>query len=164
MGMSLEELYRHNLWANLRLIDFCASLDIAMLNATAPGTFGSVQDTLRHIIANEYSYAATVAQRPLTHRLSREDGPPRLHALREHALRSGEELLALATNLRPEAMLRGEWQGRPYEMPAAVPLMQAINHGTEHRAHIATILSTRGVQPPTLDIWMYWETRGTGNT
>ena len=35
--------------------------------------------------------------------------------------------------------------------------LQAINHATEHRAHVATILSQHGVAPPELDGWTYDE-------
>jgi uncharacterized damage-inducible protein DinB len=36
-----------------------------------------------------------------------------------------------------------------------VPMIQAINHATEHRVHIAAILTQLGVEPPTLDGWQY---------
>ena len=42
-------------------------------------------------------------------------------------------------------------------MPSVVPLMQAINHGTEHRAHVITTLSQQGVPALSLDVWTYWE-------
>ena len=40
-------------------------------------------------------------------------------------------------------------------MPAMVLLIQAINHATEHRTHIKTILSQQGIQPPEVDSWTY---------
>ena len=43
------------------------------------------------------------------------------------------------------SILPGTFQGQPYVMPSVVPLMQAINHGTEHRAHVITTLSQQGV-------------------
>jgi uncharacterized damage-inducible protein DinB len=45
----LVTLYEHNTLANLRLLDFCAGLSDEQLNASAPGTFGRVRDTLVHI-------------------------------------------------------------------------------------------------------------------
>jgi uncharacterized damage-inducible protein DinB len=36
-------------------------------------------------------------------------------------------------------------------------MLQAINHATEHRTHIATILTQQGVEPPVLDGWHYNE-------
>ena len=38
-----------------------------------------------------------------------------------------------------------------------VPLMQAIHHATDHRSHIATVLSQIGIRPPDLSVWAYDE-------
>ena len=45
-------------------------------------------------------------------------------------------------------------------MPVSLFLIQAINHGTEHRSQIATILTQIGVEPPEMDGWTYFETSG----
>jgi uncharacterized damage-inducible protein DinB len=39
-------------------------------------------------------------------------------------------------------------------------LIQAINHGTEHRSQVATILTQLGIQPPGMDGWTYFEDGG----
>ena len=44
MSKDLAEFYKHNLWANLRLLDKCATLTDEQLDLAAPGTYGSVQD------------------------------------------------------------------------------------------------------------------------
>lgn len=36
-----------------------------------------------------------------------------------------------------------------------VVLVQAINHATEHRTQIFTILTQQGLEPPVLDGWTY---------
>lgn len=158
MNPPLVELLRHNLWANLRLLDACATLTDEQLSATSPGTYGSVPATFIHILHNEYNYASALRQSPPSFRFSRDDAFPGFDALREHARASGNELIELAAALAPDAVLRGEWQGQPFEMPAMTPLLQAVNHGTEHRAHIATILTCAGVEPPVMDVWTYQET------
>jgi uncharacterized damage-inducible protein DinB len=157
MHQPFVDLLRHNLWANLRLIDVCTGLADGQLDAEAPGTYGGSRLTLVHILANEYGYAAAVRQGPPAHQFTRGDALPPLPALRDHARSSGEELIRLAAALVPDTILRGEFQGQPYEMPAAIPLMQAVNHGTEHRAHIVTILTGLGVVQPQLDMWAYWD-------
>ena len=43
----------HNTRANLRLLDFCARLSDEQLDASAPGTFGRVRDTLVHIVRDK---------------------------------------------------------------------------------------------------------------
>jgi hypothetical protein len=47
----LVDLFRHHLWANLRLLDSCEGLSDAQLDATVHGTFGSIRATHRaHIM------------------------------------------------------------------------------------------------------------------
>src|SRR4029453_15176144 len=56
----LTALFAHNVWANLKLLDFCEHLSDAQLDATAIGCFGSIRDTLQHIISAEVSYVERV--------------------------------------------------------------------------------------------------------
>jgi uncharacterized damage-inducible protein DinB len=41
-------------------------------------------------------------------------------------------------------------------MPVSLFLLQAVNHGTEHRSQVATILTQLGVEPPEMDGWTYF--------
>jgi uncharacterized damage-inducible protein DinB len=41
-------------------------------------------------------------------------------------------------------------------MAGSLLLLQAVNHGTEHRSQIATILTQLGVEPPEMDGWTYF--------
>lgn len=50
MAGTLLELYRHKTWATLRLIELCQGLADEHLDATIPGTFGTVRETLRHLV------------------------------------------------------------------------------------------------------------------
>ncbi len=150
-------VFEHHKWANLTLIDFCAGLDEAALDATAPGTFGGVRDTLVHIIANEQGYLAVFEESTIEPVLFQSRAWPGFDGLREMATQTADALIALGRDLPGDAILRGEWQGTPYEMPATVPLIQTINHGTEHRGHIRSTLSTHGIEPPRIDAWAYDE-------
>jgi uncharacterized damage-inducible protein DinB len=35
-------------------------------------------------------------------------------------------------------------------------LLQAVNHSTEHRSQIATILTQLGIEPPSMDGWTFF--------
>src|SRR5687767_11799791 len=56
MGHVLHDLARHNAWATAQMLEFCQGLDEPTLNTTAPGTYGTIVETLRHIINSEASY------------------------------------------------------------------------------------------------------------
>ena len=49
----LGKMFEHNRWANLRAVEACAGLTDAQLDATVPGTYGSVRDTLMHVAGAE---------------------------------------------------------------------------------------------------------------
>ena len=43
------------------------------------------------------------------------------------------------------------------DAPVIVELLQAINHGIDHRSQIATMLSQQDIEAPELDDWSYHE-------
>jgi uncharacterized damage-inducible protein DinB len=147
-------MFRHNLWANLRLIDTCSTLTDEQLSASVNGTYGPVRDTLLHMIKSEERYVALLTgQTPTTS----PEPFPGFDQLRERARKSGKALVSVVQNLDTERVLEGTWRGSSYSLPVFVPLIQAINHATEHRSQIATILTQLGLQPPELDGWAYYD-------
>src|SRR5437588_1255704 len=104
------ELFRHNLWANLRLIEACEKLEPERLKASAPGTFGQVYDTLIHIVAAEEWYILLLTGRRVAERM-RPDNPPSLAELRARAQRTGERLLELARTMDPAQRARWQQEG-----------------------------------------------------
>lgn len=157
MATVLVELFNHNRWANLHLLDACAGLSDEQLDASTPGTYGRIRDTLVHLLAAEERYVTLLTGQPPERPLRESDGFPGLDELRARAHRSGEALIAAAARVRPTKVLRGTRGGQPYAIPVVVPLIQAINHATEHRAHVVTILSQQSIEPPILDGWTYGE-------
>lgn len=157
--LPLVALFRHNLWANLRLLEACASLDEEQLAATFTGTYGSIYDTLTHILRAEQGYLRRLSGKQRAEPLRREDYPD-VEALRAHARFSGEGLIEVAASVQASDVLQIEWDdGRMVPVPASLLLTQAINHATEHRAQVMTILTQRGIDPPDLSGWQYAEER-----
>ena len=78
---------------------------------------------------------------------------PGFDELRRRAERSGKELITIAEQRDLSQILHLE-EGT-YDVPAIVVLIQAINHGIDHRSHIATLLSQQDIELPGLDGWSY---------
>jgi len=55
MTIGLPDFFKYNLWANLRLLDACAHLSDAQLDATTRGTFGSVRETWSEPLLPDHS-------------------------------------------------------------------------------------------------------------
>lgn len=155
MPAALTLLYRHHRWANLALIDALAALPTDVLPLCSPGTYGTIHQTLAHLVEGEERYlatlkgAGTIVARQLVVEL------PALAVLREAARRQADELVALSGHVGEEATVTGTYNGRPFDMPALVPLLQAYHHGSEHRTNITTTLAAHGHQAPALDVWTY---------
>jgi uncharacterized damage-inducible protein DinB len=155
MTTGLPDFFTYNLWANLRLLDACAHLSDAQLDATTSGTFGSVRETLMHLFAAEEGYARHwhfTGASP-TPRLKELTTFPGFDELRRRAERSGKELIAVAEQGELNQILYLD-EGT-YEAPIIVVLIQAINHGIDHRSQIATLLSQQDIELPDLDGWSY---------
>ena len=151
----LAELFRHNLWANLTLIDLCVTLPEEILVTNVPGTYGGIRETLTHLVGAEVRYLLAFAgglERPQP---TLEETAPDLATLRERARQSGERFVAYAETVEGNPTLDVTWHGQSYEMPAALFLVQAINHSTEHRSQIKIALTQAGISPPELDGWTW---------
>jgi hypothetical protein len=59
----LADAFGHHVWATIRVLDACASLDDAQLATAVPGTYGSIIDTLRHTVGADL-YATSCAPAP----------------------------------------------------------------------------------------------------
>jgi uncharacterized damage-inducible protein DinB len=154
MAAGLPDFFEFNRWANQTLLDFCAGLSEAQLDATVPGTYGSIRETLLHLLAGEEGYTRHfTGAYPTTPGLDDLTTFPGIDELRRRAEKSGTELTRIATeaDLDQVFLLDDE----TYECPAVILLIQAIQHGVDHRSQIATVLSQQGLEAPCLDAWCY---------
>ena len=150
----------HELWATRRLIAHCRTLAPAQLALTVPGTYGTILLTLEHIVVGNVRYLA---------RLGVMVGDPRSLAVRGASL---DEIAALheqvvaATERLLEGgdidgdrsvidRLRRDPADPPLSIESWVLLTQFVHHGSDHRAHIGTILGANGLASPDLDVWAY---------
>ena len=153
MGSILVKLFEHNCWANLRAVEAGAALTDAQLDATVSGTAGSVRETLMHIAGAEQRYVWRLSgQEPTYHEGA---GWPGADELRRALDESGRALIDLVKHANPDDVLTGEYQGQPQALPVVTVYVQAINHATEHRSQIATIMTQQGVEAPDFSGWAW---------
>ena len=154
---TITTLFSHHRWANLRLLECCAALTDDQLKTTVLGAYGSIHDTLQHIVTAEQSYL---------HRL--RTGQPRpdsdvkptlsIAELVELARETGTGLIEIAPMVPANAIVQVNWKdGTRREVPKTIFLTQVINHSTEHRAQVMAILTQLGVEPPDLQAWQYFD-------
>jgi uncharacterized damage-inducible protein DinB len=156
MNKILVACFEHNRWANLLLADACLAADPANLEIGLEGTFGPVRKTLAHLAGAEARYL-----RPLqdvdAHGLPRfEDSDPTMAEIRDELARTGADLIAAARVAIPGSMVRVARRGEWLDLPVELFMVQALDHGKEHRTQVSAILTQQGVTPPDMDGWTYF--------
>ncbi len=155
----LVAMFEHHKWSNLQIIDFCTTLTDNQLALTGPGVFGSVIDMVRHVVANEAHYLGFLQGCRHVDGAPQRGPFPGWERIRADAEQISDALIAFAGVLEADPIQRGVDRGQPFTIPTSVFLVQVINHATEHRSHIRTVLSGNGVEPPEIDSWHWLETR-----
>jgi uncharacterized damage-inducible protein DinB len=155
------EFFKHNTMMNRRLLEACRPLTPEQLAATATGTYGSIGATLVHIANAQMAYSARFLGLDRMDPLQ-EDPFPGFDAVAERFDLGDARLEEAASKADQdhEVQVTGDDPPGTWRMPAGLLFVQAVNHGTEHRSQIATILTNLGVQPPEIDGWTFFELSG----
>lgn len=153
----LARIFEHNNWANQQIATACLALTDAQLDAEPhSATRGNIRETLIHLARSQQGYLNTLTL-PVEARPKIQLTLPEVPAALE---KSGQGLISLA---------RGEF-GAPlpeqlkkldgYTVAPWVVMLQVINHATEHREQIKSMLTALGITPPDIDGWDYGSFRG----
>src|SRR5215208_4260340 len=149
----LVKLFEHNNWANNQIIETCYALSDAQLDAEPQSvTRGTIRRTLLHLVHSQIGYLSLLTM-PVN---ERPDVAPAFDELQESVRISGERLLKLASGEQKPFDSRLTTKDGFYTEPWVV-MLQVINHATEHREQIKSMLSSLGVTPPNIDGWGYGE-------
>ena len=151
---TLVELIRYNNWANQQVFEACQKLSEDQLAATLPGSYGTIRDTLQHIIEGEEFYVELLTghrpQPPFPW-----EARPGVAEMRDYATQVGNALVDALQHIRPADRVHEEDGGNTFHYQARAVFIQIINHGIEHRTNITMILSAGQHTPPAVDGWGY---------
>jgi uncharacterized damage-inducible protein DinB len=146
---------RHDVWATEKLLEHCRTLRLEQLELTVPGTYGTIRKTLIHIVGADERYLSRF-RTPCDSMLHEDrNADARLDEIASHLphVREGVEGLFAGSGFDPDLVIRDE--RRKLMVTAWVLLTQFVHHGSDHRAHIATILGANGLPTPEIDVWAY---------
>ena len=155
----LEDAFAHHVWATLRLVDACLALSPEQLGTAVLGTYGSILETVRHLVGADSSYlfAMTGERTPLIDK-DHMDLPELRFAMEGNGAAWS---WLLAQDLDPDAVnVRRRDDGSETHAPVTIRLAQALHHGTDHRSQICSALTTLGVEPPAIDLWDFGTLHG----
>ena len=155
----LAATFEYNAWANGKLLDFCAGLSAEQMDSTTVGGYGTIRETLGHLVYSEVSYVSRVNDKLPA------DLPPRgefagFEVLRAAVQWANEELLKLALAARNDTMVVETSPEETVKYKLADLLVQAPSHAMEHRTQVASIITALGLEPPDTSTWAWIEARG----
>lgn len=149
----MHDAFAHHGWATLRLADACLALSPEQLETAVPGTYGSILETMRHLVGSDGWYLFTVTDDRSALIDENRMGLREIRSAMESYGASWTRLLD--GELDPDVVLTevDEDDGYQKQAPMGVRLAQVLHHGTDHRSQICTALTTLGVEPPAIDAW-----------
>jgi uncharacterized damage-inducible protein DinB len=151
MTSVLLELVGHKTWATRKLIALCKTLDPSMVDTTAPGTYGTIRQTLVHLVNADRNYYRRLCSEQPWERMDEQTTDLEMVAERFDAVVAGWQALAQDASVADRDLRypKGE------VVKGAVVFAQSIHHGDVHRAHVLSILGSHSLQVPELDLWEY---------
>ena len=159
MARGLRDAFRHHSWATLRLLDACQGLTEEQLLAPAPGLYGGVLKTLRHVVGADawYLFVLTGGRVP---RIDEDTlDLTGLRACTERHAAAWEDVLREELDPDADVVAHGD-DGSESHARAGIRLAQALHHGSDHRSQVCTQLTALGIEPPDIDVWAYGEEVG----
>lgn len=157
---ALRAMFDHHVWATTQLIDALEQLPVERLDAEIPGTYGSLQATLTHLVDADWNYLRRLTTPPTPPRETESaralaDLRTEMHG---HAARWAQALDELDAGALGAVIEAKEDYPRT-EHAEGMLLLQAIHHGNDHRTQICSTLGALGLDVPDLDGWEFWLTR-----
>ncbi|MFN2387485.1 MAG: DinB family protein [Thermoanaerobaculia bacterium] len=154
----IRSLYDYNRWANRRILGAAAGLPPARFLEDRSSSFGSLRDTLVHILGAEWVW------------LRRWDGEsppaypdagdfPTVEALtsRWKELERGQSSFfdRLSDGALDRVVAYTNAAGERWRYPLRQMLQHVVNHSTYHRGQAVTLLRQLGRTPPGTDLLLY---------
>ena len=154
----LADAFDHHVWATVHLLDACTQLTSDQLGATVIGTYGSIIDTLGHIVGADVGYLEVLAG----DQADFDEKAATLADLRSRMvthLRAWAGVVADDPDPDMEA-IRYRDDGSEGHAPTGIRLAQVLHHGTDHRSQVCTTLTSLGIEPPEIDVWAFAQSQG----
>lgn len=147
---------RYQIWANKKVYDACALLPPDAVHRDCGLYFGSVANTLNHVLLVDRLWMARIEGKswkwlPLDTVLY-----PDFDVLRRVHREEDGRILGYVTGCDLKRTITyADSKGTTYSLGLPHILYHLFNHQTHHRGHIHTGLKNLGIEPPELDYIYY---------
>lgn len=154
----LESLYDYGYWANGRLFDVLAQLTPEQFTQPVAGSYGSVRNTLVHVMSAEWGWLDRCGGAKRGPALVAADYPT-LASITERWQRVEADVRSFLAGLRDEDLDRvvafAFGSGPTQHMRVGDLLHHAAIHAVHHRGQVALLLRALGHAPGNFDFLIY---------
>ncbi len=159
----LHELYKFNTWANAKILDAVSKLKPDEFAKDLRNSFGSVRDTLVHIMSAEWIWLERWTGTSPKAMLSPVDFPTisMLRTRWEEIERQQVKFVSAVTKEALQTIIAYvNTKGETWRYPLWQMLVHVVNHSTYHRGQITTMLRQLDAEPVATDFLVYYDEGG----
>jgi uncharacterized damage-inducible protein DinB len=147
-------LYQYNQWANTKILDAAANVTHEQYLATASFPYGGLRGTLVHALFAEWVWRQRWEGTSPTSRF-KPDEFPTFGSLRARWAEEEKQLMNFVNRVTDEKLDNtfhyAALDGTPLTRILWQAMAHVVNHGTQHRAEAAALLTDFGHSPGDLD-------------
>ncbi len=154
----VRTLYAYNQWANHRILEASRPLDSAALARNLGNSFGSLRNTLVHILWAEWIWLERWQRRSPKQVFSPETFPDidTIERRWREIERGQESFVAELTDEKLKERIAYEnIKGERWDYSLGQMMQHVVNHSTYHRGQVITSLRQLGGNPPSTDFLLY---------
>jgi len=161
----LELLYDYGHWANRKLFDVVSQLSHEQFTQQVSGSYGSVRNTLVHVLSAEWGWLDRCGGFERGDRLNNDDYPT-FEPLQETWSKVEMHMREFLAELKDEDLTKSvgfpNARNEKRSMPLGELLHHGAIHGVHHRGQVVLLLRSLGYVPGNFDIIFYYaDKRGT---
>lgn len=154
----LERLYDYSYWANKQLIGVVSQLTPEQFTQSVAGSYGSVRNTLVHVLSAEWGWLDRCGGPERGERLNPQDYPTVESLVRVWTQVEGH-VRSFLSGLKDEDLTRDiEFAiggGPKHSVPLGDLMQHAAVHAVHHRGQVALLLRALGYVPGNFDLLLY---------
>ena len=161
----LAYLFDYGYWANEKLFSVLARLTTEEFTRDVAGSYGSVRNTLVHVLSAEWGWIERCGGARRGPALKAADYPTVESLVRAWRLveRYARELLAALTDEDLGRTVEFSFGGEPGQVRTIGQLLHhAANHGVHHRGQAALLLRCLGHPPGNVDLLVFYSRNDAG--
>ena len=153
----LERLYDYHYWANKKLLAVVSQLTPEQFTQSVAGSYGSVRNTLVHVLSAEWGWLDKCGGPPRGEKLNPDDYPTPESVVKKWTLVEGHmrTLLAGLTDGDLARPIEFSFGGPARVVPLGDLMHHAAIHAAHHRGQVSLLLRTLGVVPGNFDFLIY---------